>query len=202
MVKWTSILSQALIHLNDQPIGPIAPKAKLGTPAETTSAVKLWKSWETATVPTLTLDQWAMLLRTQSPITPWKGSIYWNLHWDIPPGWVNCFVVRNYSVSTGISLSCCKPDLLNALYLEWNMPHWKKGEGGSSGLAYPAPTSAPHTWWCSSPANMYGMHNQVKFLKLPTSLSSRLGGHILFSTSTVIWLLSLFLHWPAGHYTT
>ena len=52
------------------------------------------------------------------------------------------------------------------------------------------------------PPNMYGMHNQVKFLKLPTSLSSRLGGHILFSTGTVTWLLSLFLHWPGGHYTT
>ena len=39
---------------------------------------------------------------------------------------------------------------------------------------------------------MYGMYNQIKFLKLPTSLSSKPVGHILFSAGTIIWLPSLF----------
>ena len=38
---------------------------------------------------TLTMDQWAVLLRTVSPIKPGKGIIYWDLQWDIPPGWVS-----------------------------------------------------------------------------------------------------------------
>lgn len=41
-------------------------------------------------------------------------------------------------------------------------------------------------------ANMYGMHNQVKLLKLlPNSLFLRPGRNVLFSTGTIIWLLSL-----------
>lgn len=32
-----------------------------------------------------------MLLRTPSPITPGKGTVYWNLPWDVILGWVNYF---------------------------------------------------------------------------------------------------------------
>ena len=31
---WTKVLSQALIHSNDQPAGPVTPQARLGTLAE------------------------------------------------------------------------------------------------------------------------------------------------------------------------
>lgn len=37
------------------------------------------------------------------------------------------------------------------------------------------------------PANMCDINNQVKFLKLPTSLPSRSREHILFSTGVIIW---------------
>lgn len=47
-----------------------------------------------------------------------------------------------------------------------------------------------------SPANMYGVYNEGRFLKLPTSPSSRPGGHALFSTGT----LSLPLSLPSFHY--
>lgn len=80
----SKVLSQVLIHLNDQPVRPVAPNARLGTPThvETANTTKVWKSWET--VPTLTMDQHAMLLRTLSPIMPGKGVIYWNVHMGPP----------------------------------------------------------------------------------------------------------------------
>lgn len=59
----------------------------------------------------------------------------------------------------------------------------ERRQGFWSGVS--CPHSSPHTWqFCPPPAlvNMCSMHNQVKFLKLTTSLSSRPGGYILFST--------------------
>lgn len=41
---WTKILFQALTHLNDQPVGPVAPDARPGTPAKVPNTVKLWKT--------------------------------------------------------------------------------------------------------------------------------------------------------------
>ena len=77
--------------MNDQPVGPVAAYARLGTPAEKSHTVKVWKSPETAIALTLTMDQRAVLLRTPSPIMPGKGIIYWNLQWDVPLGWVSYF---------------------------------------------------------------------------------------------------------------
>lgn len=66
------VLSQASIHLNNQPVWPVAPHVGLGIPPKTTNTVKIWKSLETAIVPTLTVDPCAMLLRTLSSIMPGK----------------------------------------------------------------------------------------------------------------------------------
>lgn len=43
----------------------------------------------------------------------------------------------------------------------------------------------------ASTSQIYGMHNLVKFLRLPVSLSLRPGGHIFFSTGMIIWPPSL-----------
>lgn len=51
--------------------------------------MKLWKLWETAIALNLTMDQCAVLLETPNPTIPGKGINYWNLQWDIPPGWVS-----------------------------------------------------------------------------------------------------------------
>lgn len=51
------MFSQVLIHLNDQPVGPIGPHARLGTQAEARNTIKVWKTKDTATVLTLTMDQ-------------------------------------------------------------------------------------------------------------------------------------------------
>lgn len=73
--------SQALIHLNNQPIGPVTPYTRPGTPVETSNTMKVCKGMEVAADShcALTMEQCAMLLGTPSPITPGKGIIYWNL---------------------------------------------------------------------------------------------------------------------------
>lgn len=37
------------------------------------------------------MGQCTMLLRTPSPIMSGKSTIYWNLQWNVPPGWVSFF---------------------------------------------------------------------------------------------------------------
>lgn len=88
---WTNVLSQALTHLNNHPIRPLAPYARLRTRAKTPSAVKVRKSWKTAIALTLTVNQCAMLLRTPSLILNEKGIIYQNLQWDVSQVWENYF---------------------------------------------------------------------------------------------------------------
>lgn len=41
LAEWTKILSQALIHLNVQSIGPVTPSVRLGATAETPSTLKI-----------------------------------------------------------------------------------------------------------------------------------------------------------------
>ena len=72
--------------MNDQPIGPVAPHARLGTSAEASNTVQFQKSQQVAITQTLVLVRYAMLLRAPSLIMPEKGGIYWNLPWDIPLG--------------------------------------------------------------------------------------------------------------------
>lgn len=77
LVEWTEVLAQALIfkiHLNKPGLLP-----DWGSPLKHPIPLKVWKSWELAIAPTLTVDQHAMLLRTLSPILMVKGIIYWNL---------------------------------------------------------------------------------------------------------------------------
>ena len=83
---------QALIHLNDQPMGPIAPNARLGTQTEAPDTINMWKRKDTVIVQMLAMDR-AMILWTSSPTVPEKVTIYWNLQWATPlrcgvSGWV------------------------------------------------------------------------------------------------------------------
>lgn len=41
LAEWTKVLSQALIHLNVQSVGPLTPSARLGATAETPSTLKI-----------------------------------------------------------------------------------------------------------------------------------------------------------------
>ena len=51
-------------------------------------------------------------------------------------------------------------------------------------------------------ANRYGRHKLVKFLELPTCLSWRPGGHILFLLGRSFGGCPCFLHWPGERYST
>lgn len=95
--------------------------------------------------------------------------------------WVtwNPWVRGNYSFSTGI-LSCCKPDLLKHTIPEMKHTPLKEGRrlGSGPGIPHPQPTSPDLTALPPWPTS--GVHNHVKFLKLPAFLSSRLGWHFCF----------------------
>ena len=83
MAGWTKVLSQDLIPLNDQLVEPIAPYARLGTPAKAPGTVGVRKWQETAIASILTADQLrALLLRTAVPLTSGRGIIYQNWQWD------------------------------------------------------------------------------------------------------------------------
>ena len=41
LARCTNVLSQALMHLNDQAVGSLAPDARLETPAEAPNAIKV-----------------------------------------------------------------------------------------------------------------------------------------------------------------
>ena len=116
------------------PVEPVVPYARRGMLARTTNTMQVWKSKETAIALSLTMDQCAVLLRTPSGITPGKGIIYWNLQWDVLLRWVTYFPSLgevNCSVSVGILLSGCKPDLLKHT-TPGMKDHWKRGRGGGT----------------------------------------------------------------------
>ena len=71
------------------------------------------------------------------------------------------------------------------------MCYWKRGENERPGLAYSTPSLSSHTDSMASTGQHAQHANQVKLLKPPVSFSSRPGGHILFSTGTITWTLSL-----------
>lgn len=73
MAGWTKLVSQVLIHLNDQPAVSIVPYVRLGTPAETSNTLKVWEAQKTAIALTLIVNQCAMLLRTANPMVPEKA---------------------------------------------------------------------------------------------------------------------------------
>lgn len=142
--------------------------------------------------PDPTVDQCAMLLRIGNLATSGKGILHWNWQWDIS-------TEVNYFISSGagkllnfpeIPLSCCKLDLLNVLYLRWNMSHWKEKIGLVCHILSPGPSLL--SWQHSPPANMYGLCATRLFLKLPISLFSRSCTWSGSSTSAI--RLALFPH--------
>lgn len=95
------------------------------------------------------------------------------------------WVRENYSISTEILLFCCKLDL-------WEHTI-KRGEkrGVPVWHILPQPISS-HLAVLPPPASIYGMNNEVKFLKLPVSSFSRSGRRNLFSSGMIIWPLPVF----------
>lgn len=148
-----SITIWALIHVNGHPVRPVAPYCQTKP-----NTVKTWKSQETAIAPNLTMGQCDMLLRTSS-FMPGKGGIGICNGMSYQDGWVNLFpwARGNYSISTGIHCPAVSWTCWNVLYLEWNMRHWKRGEGGGLGLAYPVSSPSFH----NVHANMYVQSGQV-----------------------------------------
>ena len=89
----------------------------------------------------------------------------------VSPGWVTFFKLLGegdlLSVSHGILLSCCKPDLWKYTTSEMQLTPLKEGRRLGS------PPCISHTYVTTSPltvlpplANISGVHHQVKFLKL------------------------------------
>lgn len=130
------------------------------------------------------MDPCATLLGAPSPIVPEKGIIYQNLQWDVPPGWVSYFSPLGEAELldlTGILLSCYRLHLLR-LTLP-GMEHAGDEEGTGRGIFIWHISPLVHFLTLDSAVSpsMYGMNNQVGFLELPASFSSRSRGHILFS---------------------
>lgn len=185
LAEWTKILSQALRHLNDQPVGPVALYACLGILAKAPSTVKLWKWWEKTIAQALAVDQPVMLLRTPSPITPGNYLLefatghltqirdfaplgereLFNLLWDLivllQAGPVETHGTRNgtHNIERGEKVGV----------LIWY-------------ISPPAHRLMPESAAC--PGSVYGVHKQASFLKLSIPVSSALGGHVLFPTGT------------------
>lgn len=84
---------------------------------------------------------------------------------------LNPKVIPDYSVPPAIPSSCRKLDLLKHACPAQHTP-LKKGRAWRSwsGACHPQPISS-HVTVLPFPANTRGMHSQVKFLRLPTSLS-------------------------------
>lgn len=115
--------------------------------------------------------------------------------WVTSQPWVR----RNYSISTGILLSCCEPELWKHTLPGMEHPPLKKGENGGLGLAYHTPRSSP-SWEYCLPCDMHGMHNLVRFLKLPTSLSPGQVGTLCFSGVRSFGHCLCSLPQPGGDY--
>ena len=104
------------------------------------------------------MDQCTLLLRTPSLSATGKGVIYWNLQWDIRPGWVSYFTHLGegelFSLHWNLVLLQAGP--VETSYI-WNETQTigKRGESEGPGLAYLTSTVLP------LPDNMYGIYNQV-----------------------------------------
>lgn len=97
----TKIRSQALIHSNDQLVGPVAPHARPGTPTEAPNNIKIWNHGKQS-LPLLSLGVNVPKLRMPSPTTLGKGVICWNLQWDIVPREMNCFTLQDEGELLGL----------------------------------------------------------------------------------------------------
>lgn len=141
----------------------------------------------------LRLSSWMDVLYCWEHQIPPGRFIYWNF----TIGWLTRMGLLHtprWGLSSHSSLRSICPAVSrtywNALHLEWGVHHWKIGEGGDFVPAYPARIPSSHMVLFPL-ADVHVMHNQVTFLKLPNSFSIP-DGHVLFSTGTIIWPLSLF----------
>ena len=73
---------------------------------------------------------------------------------------------------------------------------------GISHHVAPAPAPILTTDSVGSPANMYGMHNQVKCLKLPPPSPQGRVGTFCFPLLQSFGRCLVSLHWPGGCYST
>lgn len=166
------------------------PYARLGTTTDAANIEKVWKLREIAIALPLSVGQCNMLLRTSSAIMPGKGGIYWNLEWDIHQAWYSnnsCFELwmrGNYSVSTRILLSCCRLEMLK--HTIPGIQHAPLKGGRREGSCFCTQSISSCLTMLPPLENMYDMHNQVTFPKMPTCLSSRPGGYVLSPTVTII----------------
>ena len=133
-----------------------------------------------------------MLPRTPSPIIPAKGIVSWNLHWDFPLGMVSYFVPLDERELLNLHWDPIVLPQAGPIEMHYirnrtcTIEREEKVEGFWT--EYLAPSPSPHIWHCcflQPTCNMYGIYNPVKFLELPTTLSLRLDGHILFSSAKV-----------------
>lgn len=145
--------------------------------------------------PNSTFNQSAMLLRIPSPIMLGKGIVYWNLQWDVPVGMVSYFTplgegeLLNFHWDPFVLLQAgpAETHYTHAVEKGENMEVLVWPTSPLVHLLMPDSTASP-----TPTNNRYNIHNQVKLLKLPTSLSARPDWHILFSSGTIIWLPSFF----------
>ena len=126
-----------------------------------------------------------MVLRTPSPVTPGRGDQLLGFAIEHSTRMGEEGPLNLHSRYPAASWACW-----DASNLQGKVPGWKRRRGGLwSGVSCPQAFSS-----LTAPpplANVYGIYNQIKFLRLPTSLSSRPGGHVLFPTGTIILLPSL-----------
>ena len=106
-----------------------------------------------------------MAARTLSPNTSGRGIIYWNLQWDVP---LRCVCYSEFLGETRLlkchwdpTVSATSQIYWNALYLEYNVERGRRG-GSRSGIPHPQAISSLLTA-LPSPANLCGIHNQVRF---------------------------------------
>ena len=174
--------------------------ARPGTSTEAHNTRNVWTLWETAITLTLTVDQCTILLRAPSPHPTWERSYPLEFAMGCSTGICELLCtpgrtsLGKYTITTGICCPAASWTCESIQSLEWNKRHSKRGEGRGPclTLSHPQSISSPMTV-LPLLANMYGIHNWVKFLKLPTSHASSPGGHILFPIEMIIWPLSLFL---------
>lgn len=137
LTMWKKVLSQAFIHSHNQPVRPVVPYAKLGTPTEITQYHKGIEIMVNSHCPDSHCASISYAPRTPSPILPGKSTMCRNLPRDIHQNrrvtlWP--WLKEDCLASRGIPWSCCK-----AVLLKWTTPAIEhalveEGRSGSSGL--------------------------------------------------------------------
>lgn len=146
----------------------------------------------------------AVLLGMLKPVTPENSIFYWNLQLDVPFGWLS------YSTALGEGGATQSP--LVSYCPAASQTYWKPTSGMEHALK--RENWGILVWHYQPPVHflildraaslsehIYGLPMQFKFLQLPTSVSLRRSGHILFSTDRSFGQHLYSLHWSGGPYT-